>query len=63
MHDKVKELNNKRLELRLSIAFIERELEINRETLRKLFNGTHEPKIGLFFKVEEYLKNKEATKN
>lgn len=60
MHDKVKELNNKRLELRLSIAFIERELEINRETLRKLFNGTHEPKIGLFFKVEEYLKNKEV---
>ena len=63
MHDKVKELNNKRLELRLSIACIERELEINRETLRKLFNGTHEPKIGLFFKVDEYLKNKEATKN
>ena len=63
MHDKVKELNNKRLELNLSIACIERELKINRETLRKLFNGTHEPKIGLFFKVEEYLKNKEATKN
>lgn len=63
MHDKVKELNNKRLELRLSIAFIEREIKINRETLRKLFNGTHEPRIGLFFKVEEYLKNKEVTKN
>ena len=28
--------------------------------IRKLFNGTHEPKIGLFFKVEEYLKNKEV---
>jgi len=60
MHDKVKELNNKRLELNLSIACIERETKINRETLRKLFNGTHEPRVGLFFKVEEYLKNKEV---
>jgi predicted transcriptional regulator len=63
MHPKITELNNKRLKLNLSIACIERELKINRETLRKLFNGTHEPKIGLFFKVEEYLKNKVVTKN
>ncbi len=60
MHQKITELNNKRLKLNLSIACIERETKINRETLRKLFNGTHEPKIGLFFKVEEYLKNKEV---
>lgn len=60
MHPKIKKLNDKRLELRLSIACIERETKINRETLRKLFNGTHQPKIGLFFKVEEYLKNKEV---
>ena len=60
MHEKIKELNNKRIRLSLSIACIERELKINRETLRKLFNGTHEPRVGLFFKVEEYLKNKEV---
>ena len=60
MHQKITHLNNKRIKLNLSIARIERELKINRETLRKLFNGTHEPKIGLFFKVEEYLKNKEV---
>ena len=60
MHPKVIELNNKRIKLNLSIARIERELKINRETLRKLFNGTHTPRIDLFFKVEEYLKNKEV---
>ena len=60
MHNKVKELNDKRIKLDLTIACIERETKINRETLRKLFNGTHEPKIGLYFKVEEYLKNKEV---
>ena len=60
MHQKITHINNKRIKLNLSIARIERELKINRETLRKLFNGTHEPKIGLFFKVEEYLKDKEV---
>lgn len=60
MHPKITELNNKRLKLNISIACIERETKINRETLRKLFNGTHEPKIGFYFKVEEYLKNKEV---
>lgn len=58
MHPKVKQLNDKRLKLRYSIAYIERELKINRETLRKFFNGTHEPKVGLYFKIEEYLKTK-----
>lgn len=58
MHSKITELNNKRLRLNLSIACIERELKINRETLRKLFNGTHCPRVDLYFKVEEYLKNK-----
>ena len=58
MHDKVKELNNKRLKLNLSIACIERELKINRETLRKLFNGTHTPRIDLYFKVKDYLESK-----
>lgn len=60
MHPKINELNNKRLELNLSIACIERELKINRETLRKLFNGTHIPRIDLYFKVKDYLKNKEV---
>ena len=58
MHDKVKELNNKRLKLNLSIACIERELKINRETLRKLSNGTHTPRIDLYFKVKDYLESK-----
>lgn len=60
MHPKITELNNKRLELNLSIACIERELKINRETLRKLFNGTHKPSFDLYFEIEEYLKNKEV---
>lgn len=60
MHPKVNELNNKRIELNISIAFLVKELKINKETLRKFFNGMHEPKIGLYFKIEEYLKNKEV---
>lgn len=64
MHPKVEQLNNKRLELKLTTYRISIETKISIRTLDNFFQGLHEPKIGLYFKIEEYLKNKDSqTKN
>ena len=60
MHPRVEQLEQQRLKLNLSIYRISKEINITEQTLRTLFKGLNEPKIGLFFKVEEYLKNKEV---
>ena len=60
MHPRVEKLEQQRLKLNLSIYRISEDLKIRQPTLANLFKGRNEPKIGLFFKVEEYLKNKEV---
>jgi transcriptional regulator with XRE-family HTH domain len=59
MHPKVEELNNIRIKLGLTLYRISKEMNITEQTLRTFFKGLNEPKVGLYFKLEEYLKNKE----
>lgn len=59
MHQKVKELNKKRLELKLTTYRISKDINISIRTLDNFFQGLHEPKIGLYFKIEDYLKSKQ----
>ncbi len=58
MHPKVKQLNDKRLELKLTTYRISKDINISIRTLDNFFQGLHEPKIGLYFKIEEYLHTK-----
>ncbi len=58
MHPKVKEQNDKRLELGLTLYRIGKDLQIGIPTLTNFFQGLHEPKIGLYFKVKDYLDSK-----
>ena len=60
MHPKVEELNNKRLKLGLTLYRISKETNITEQTLRTFFKGLNTPRIDLYFKIEEYLKNKEV---
>jgi len=60
MHPRVEQLEQQRFKLNLSIYRISKDLNIGMPTLANLFKGKNEPKIGLYFKVEEYLKNKEV---
>ena len=60
MHPKVNELNNLRLKLGLTTYRIWKETNISIRTLENFFKGAHEPKIGLYFKINDYLKSKEA---
>lgn len=59
MHPKVNELNNLRLKLGLTTYRIWKETNISIRTLENFFQGTHEPKIGLYFKINDYLKSKD----
>lgn len=58
MHQKVKELNDKRLMLGLTTYRISKDTGISTQTLDNIFNGVHEPKIGFYFRLEEYFKDK-----
>ena len=58
MHPKVEELNDKRIKLGLTLYRISKETNITEQTLRTVFKGLNEPKIGLYFKLEEYLSGK-----
>ena len=58
MHPKVKELNDKRLELRLTTYRIWKETDISIRTLENIFQGLTTPKIDLYFKIKDYLDGK-----
>lgn len=58
MHEKVKELKDIKDKLDLSMYRISIDTGINQSTLRTFFLGLNQPKIGIYFEIEQYLKAK-----
>lgn len=55
MHLKIKELNDKRIELGITTYRISKETKISIPTLQNIFKGRSEPKISFYFTIKEYL--------
>lgn len=55
MHQKIKELNDKRINLGITTYRISKETNISIPTLQNIFLGRSEPKISFYFTIKEYL--------
>jgi len=55
MHPKIKELNDKRIQLSITTYRISKETKISIPTLQNIFLGRNEPKISFYFTIKQYL--------
>lgn len=62
MHEKIKELEQKRLELGITFYRISIDTGINQSSVEKTFKGLTLPKIDMYFKLVEYLNKRENGK-
>lgn len=55
MHTEITRLNDKRIKLQISTYRISKETNISMQTLRNIFKGRTEPRVGFYFAIKEYL--------
>lgn len=55
MHPEITKLNDKRIKLSISTYRMSKETNISMQTLRNIFKGYTEPRIGFYFSIKEYL--------